>query len=179
MTIVPDPGVLLNLVAGECSSKIRKSLEVRFVVPEHCLCAELLFEQEERTREAIESCLAREQIEVESFQGGLEHDYFVEFSMTANEGEAASAAMAAARGWIFATDDALLRDSFSRVSGARTLTTAGLFKRWESHVSQNDVEQAVRLLCKKAGFFCPPEDPDVSWWKSRQQPVSALENQAA
>jgi len=175
MTVVPDPGVLLNLVAGECASKICKDLEVRFVVPEHCLCEELLFEAPDKTRAAIEQCLAREQIEFDLLQGGLEHDYYMEFSTAASDGEAASAAMAAARGWVFATDDRLLRRSFSRICAAETLTTAALFKRWEPSAS-DELGEAVRRLCKKAGFLCPPDDPDVALWKTWHQPALTLNN---
>ncbi|MCR4411260.1 MAG: hypothetical protein NUV77_02405 [Thermoguttaceae bacterium] len=98
-------------------------------------------------------------------EGPEEAELFVQMAAQLGDGEAASFAIAAKRGWALATDDRRAR-RFAADANLTVITTPELVKLWAENAQANDEEIAgVLRNIQRFAYFTPrPNTPEYAWW---------------
>lgn len=169
-TVVLDPGVLLNAVAGDFL-RLLKTSSVRFVVPEP-LSADLNPWQDIATfADDAESLASSGIVEVAPLRDEEELGLFVEYAAVADESEAAAAALAHYRTWTLASDQTkLVRYFHARTSRSDgTISTLGLLRSWadSSAATSKAVAEVVRRLHSSVLLSPDSSDSGYTWWLSQ------------
>lgn len=91
---------------------------------------------------------------------------YVELAREVDDGEAATIAVAACRGWDLATDDRKGRRT-AEAAGVATVGTAAIMRSWQqaAHLDDGQVVAALRMIERRASFSPRRDDPEYSWWE--------------
>ena len=173
-----DACVLINLLATSCLEEIAADGGWTFiVVPD--VAAEAFFLRDEEAPESrrqvnLEDHISRGVLIVEQLHDN-ELDAFVAHAARVDPGEAATIALAAARGLPMATDDkAALRLVAELGAPGPIQTTASLLRRWAATADADRVAAALRAVETRASFVPGRHDAEASWWqKAARHPAEA------
>jgi hypothetical protein len=166
-----DACVLLNLVAsGQPLDEFAAAADVRFVVvPQAEREVEWLDpEDPEDPREAIdlEPSVQRGELQRVAL-ADAELPRFVALARELDDGEAATLAVAEARGFAVATDDRKARRILTTLDPQPPVTsTAAIVRAWARERGDAEVRECLRLIQRRASFLPPRNDPDGGWWKA-------------
>ncbi len=96
-----------------------------------------------------------------------EIEFYVNFAIEVDDGEASSMAIAKSRNWMVATDD---RKAIRLASefGIAIITTPELVERWINitNPTENEIKQTVQAIERFAKFRPRRDDPLHDWWTS-------------
>lgn len=98
-------------------------------------------------------------------EGESETEWFVDFAMELDDGEAASLAIAKCRGWTVATDDRKAM-RVAQSHGIPTLTTPEIIKIWaeDARAKDEDIAEVLRNIQLFARFVPHRISPLRRWW---------------
>jgi predicted nucleic acid-binding protein len=98
-------------------------------------------------------------------EGPEEIELYVQMAIPLGDGEAACFAMAAKRGWAFATDDRRAR-RFAADARLAVITTPELVKLWADNTNAGDEEIVMVLqnIQRFARFIPRSNSPEYAWW---------------
>lgn len=166
-----DACVLLNLVAsGRPIAEFAAAADVRFVVVRQAEreVGWLDPEDPEDPREAIDLEPSVQRGEVQRVVlADVELPRFVALARALDDGEAATLAIAEARGFAVATDDRKARRILTTLDPQPAVTsTAAIVRAWASNRGDAEVRECLRLIQRRASFLPPKNDPDGDWWRA-------------
>jgi hypothetical protein len=170
-TVALDACVLLNLVAsGQPLAEFAAAADVRFVVvPQAEREVEWLDPGDpEDPREAIDlqpsiQCGELQRVAL----ADVELPRFVALARELDDGEAATLAVAQARGFAVATDDRKARRVLTALDPQPPVTsTAPIVRAWARNRGEAEVRECLRLIQRRASFLPPRNDPDGDWWRA-------------
>lgn len=128
--------------------------------------SEALFLQSDDGEEVHADAVDLAELEVTDLSEN-ELEAYVRFAVRLDDGEAASLAVASARGWVLATDDRAARSTASlQRPPILVVTTPTLLRNHATAVqwSHDDISRAVRAVRDRARFVAPKDDPQFGWW---------------
>lgn len=174
MTVILDPGVLLNLAATQIISELgtattffissRQADQPLTLMISGKLCAK----RPEEVAGMKIACPGKE----------IEDACFLDYLVRLSAGESAAAAVAECRGWLLATDERKVKESFdARVhNGERTISTVGLLQHWGKHTKPKpqDMRNALCAIQDCAFFYPTCGTADALWWHSILGEASAM-----
>lgn len=97
---------------------------------------------------------------------------FVTMAQFVDDGEAATLALAARRGWALATDDRKAQNvAGTTLPNCCLVTTATLLHRWatRSDSATERIREALSLIETRAAFVPRRNDPHRDWWRKVMQ----------
>lgn len=165
-----DACVLINLLATERMQHIAAACDARFVIVDE-VASEAFFLRDEDVPEGrravdLAALVTAGELEVIA-PNDTELDAYVAYAMRVDAGEAASIAVAAARGWPLATDDrAALRLLGELGLVDERHTTPSLMRMWAANETAATVAAALRAIEHLARFVPGDHDPDAAWWRA-------------
>jgi predicted nucleic acid-binding protein len=179
-TLLLDTCVLLNLAAG---GQLESVLETNHFLPGRIATAVreeslyLISESDPGEFEPIDvqPLIDRRILSVVELETDDEYRLFVNTAATPiGDGEAMSIAIAAARGWILATDDRKARRVYTRIApdADRLTGTTTLLREWSKSISSEDLHHTLGTIQRRAHFTPGKSDPNRDWW---EKIVSATE----
>lgn len=160
-----DACVCINLSAA-LGTDIGDMQATRGAIVPH-VAQETLFLHDEQGDEKIETRVALQGVPIVQLTDD-ESARYVAFAARLDDGEAASLAVAATRGWTLATDDrAAIRQAQLTEPPVQIATTAMLLRRHSqaAHWDAARIAEAVRNVRDRAAFVPPRSDPEYHWWK--------------
>ncbi len=170
-TLLLDACVLINLLAGDILDP--ESTDWEFAI---CSVVEreaifLRTDDPQNPRELIDlkPFIASGALRVVQPETDFEELHYVNFAAVLDDGEAMSLALATARGYAFATDDAKTRRVAAReIEEVRLLSTAELIRAWaEKAAADRSVVQSVLLRVERRARYVPrPGSPQCDWWEA-------------
>ena len=164
-TVVLDPGVLLNVAAGDFLPQLA-SRSLHFIVPEEQNSVDGADEQP-----SAHALVASGAVQTAALEGDGELELFVEYAALADETEAAAAALAHSRQWILATDEAKLCRHFRARTGRTdaVVSTLQLLIEWAALpiATRTRTGEVVRRLHSIALFAPARSAAAYDWWVSQ------------
>lgn len=168
--VVLDACCTLNLSATGRLEQILRELPFEFLIGRRARTEAQWLENpdsEEREVVTLDPCFAEGLLSEVSLCGEAEEAIFVVLSACMHDGEAEAAAVAASRGWAFATDDRKARRMLGKMHPTlRLSTTQELLFHWyrDAHPSDAEVAEALRRIEERATYRPPRADPLTRWW---------------
>lgn len=169
--LVQDTSVLLNLLATDCFEEIARAAGRQMMICPHVRWEALFlrdFATGERRPVNLESLIEEKFLSVTDLRTGVERQQFVFYAQFLDDGEAASAAVAACRSLELATDDRkAIRVFREHRSDLRIWTTPDLIHRW-SESPGIDGTRCRRVIerIEQCARYRPPHDHRLaSWWR--------------
>lgn len=168
--LVQDACVLLNLLASGRFDDIATGCGLRFAVVSE-VAGEALYLRDAASGEHepvdLQVFIARGLLEVFALKGQAEQLRFIELAVDLDDGEAASIAIAEARGFALATDDIKARALIQRRAVKIKLwSTFELLRQWQSKAGTTDGELGGVLtnIANRAKFRPKQGHPEFGWW---------------
>jgi predicted nucleic acid-binding protein len=168
--LIQDACVLLNLLASGRFADVAGGCGLRFAVVSE-VSHETLYVRDaisgEHERIDLQLLIERQLLEVFSVKGQAEQLRYIELAVDLDDGEAASIAIAEARGLALATDDKKARALIQRKAVKIELwTTFELLRHWQAKARISDRELASVLIniANRARFLPKPGHPEFAWW---------------
>lgn len=97
-----------------------------------------------------------------------EEALFVDFAATLGDGESMSLAIATARNFALATDDAkATRTARAYNAHLALFTTPDLLRAWARNAPRPEVSTALRAIELRARYHPGPQHPLISWWRQQ------------
>jgi hypothetical protein len=174
-TLILDVGAGLNLLASRRAAVISAEVGVSFALEAGCAASCDLLQAEDGTlisgglHAEIDAGVIK-LIELTHAEPAL----YVRLAAAIGDQEAATLAIAHARGWGVLSDDPVLTRAASKLDRAvQVRTTAALLHAWARAASKCDVIEALRRIETHAAFIPTPADEWSGWWREQLTPTDA------
>lgn len=167
---VLDACVLLNLIAsGLPLNELAEAVELEFFVVTQVEREVLWLDPEDPDFQREEINL-QELVEVGYLNilvlGDSELDRYVQLARELDDGEAATLAVAEARGFNIATDDRkALRVIATFDPPPLAIGTPTILRAWAAGRENAEVRAHLNRIERRASFLPPRSDPDRDWWE--------------
>ena len=168
--LIHDSCVLLNLLASGRFNDISSSCGFRFAVVSE-VAREVLYVRNvltgEHERIELQPFVTRGLLEIFTIKGEAEQLRFIELATDLDDGEAASIAIAEARGFALATDDRKARNLLQHKGvKVETWSTFELLRHWQTRAGIPDAQLgSVLLNIANCAKFRPKQgQAEFEWW---------------
>ena len=173
-TVILDACCLINLLATPAPDAIFESFSGRIAVAAYVLEDEITKLDVEPFRsgaQVLHRLIAGGDVVVAILESAAERKMLIELAgiHRLDDGEAMTAAIALARGWIVASDDRKVHTVLPQFAAARTvLTTPDIIKLWaDSRMLPPDVLATILAAIERDARYQPPRrHPLHAWWQA-------------